>query len=250
MTTFYIYTLWLHASAGMLGLAVFWIPVFLKKGSKNHKRIGGWYLNLMMVTALTGLGIALIMLFQPLAVSPPPDSFSPEQIVELAASTQQRAAFFFLLAFLLIASTQRASLALVAKANRQLLRRPIHLIAPMLLLVAAFYLLWRGIAETSILYLVFAGLGLFISTGQLWYAFKPELQRGEWLLEHIRSTVGSGIAAHTAFFVFGAASVMGELFRGQMVLLPWILPSVVGATAIALLTQSYKRRLGNRRTGP
>lgn len=248
MATLYQYTLWLHISAGMLGLTLFWIPIIVKKGSKNHKRIGRWYLNLMTATGVTGLVMALMMFFVPLAVSPPPANFSPEQISELAASTQQRAAFFFLLAFLLIASAQRATLALVAKADRQLLQRPLHLVAPTLLVISAVYMAWLGLADSSVLYLVFAGLGLFIGTGQLWYAFKPTLERGEWLLEHIRSTLGSGIAAHTALFVFGAASVMEELFSGQMILLPWILPGVVGGTAIALLTQSYKRRLGSSRS--
>lgn len=247
MASLYQYTLWLHASAGILGLALFWIPVILKKGSRNHKRIGRWYLQLMMTTALTGLAIALMMLFVPLAVSPPLANSTPEQIVELAASTQQRSAFFFLLAFLLISTTQRATLALVARADRQLLRRSIHLLAPVLLLVSSVYLVWLGVTDSSVLYLVFAGLGLFIGSGQLWYAYKPTLERGEWLLEHIRNTIASGIAAHTAFFVFGAASVMGELFSGPLVLLPWVLPGVVGGTAISLLTQSYKRRLGSPR---
>jgi len=48
-----------------------------------------------------------------------------------------------------------------------------------------------------------------------------------------------GIAAYTAFFAFGGATFFGNLFDGYAMIIPWILPTIMGVGLI----KWYKRKL-------
>ena len=57
--------------------------------------------------------------------------------------------------------------------------------------------------------------------------------------------VGSGIAFHTAFLVFGWQGLFGGgLIQGTWWFLPWILPAVIGISALRVWTRFYKRKFG------
>ena len=63
--------------------------------------------------------------------------------------------------------------------------------------------------------------------------------------KHMEEMVGSGIAFHTAFLVFGARRLFGSaLIQGTWSFLPWILPIALGLPALHFWTHFYKRKFG------
>ena len=66
-----------------------------------------------------------------------------------------------------------------------------------------------------------------------------------WWYTHMGGMIGSGIAFHTAFLVFGGQRLWGgALMQGGWSFLPWILPSVLGFPALYFWTRYYKRKFG------
>jgi len=45
---------------------------------------------------------------------------------------------------------------------------------------------------------------------------------------HIQGTIISGIAAYTAFFAFGGRRIFAAFLEGPLMVLPWILPTILG----------------------
>ena len=67
-----------------------------------------------------------------------------------------------------------------------------------------------------------------------------------WWYKHIDGMMGSGIAFHTAFLVFGGRSVFGgALIEGTWSFLPWVLPTALGLPALHFWTRYYKRKFGD-----
>ena len=55
-----------------------------------------------------------------------------------------------------------------------------------------------------------------------------------WLYSHLGSMIGGGIAFHMAFAVFGAQRVFSYELAGPLIMLPWMLPTIIGLPAIAV----------------
>ena len=80
-----------------------------------------------------------------------------------------------------------------------------------------------------------------VSSGNLsYYIFKKSIKKREWLIEHLGNIIGAGIGAYTAFFAFGGRRFLAEIFAGQLQVVPWILPGVIGGIAIAYLSKRYR----------
>jgi len=94
----------------------------------------------------------------------------------------------------------------------------------------------------GVLQWVFSLLGMGNALNMWRYIFKPTLHKGDWLLSHIGNILGAGIGAHTAFLVFGGRSFLDQWVPGDLQLWLWIAPSVIGGTAITLVSLRYGRR--------
>ena len=63
----------------------------------------------------------------------------------------------------------------------------------------------------------------------------------DWMKEHIVSMGTSGIAAHTAFLVFGASRVLPiALTQSSWAFIPWVAPSVVGVILMRRAVLKYQ----------
>ncbi|MEL7163813.1 MAG: hypothetical protein AAFN92_23850, partial [Bacteroidota bacterium] len=91
------------------------------------------------------------------------------------------------------------------------------------------------------------GHGLLVAFGVLGTLVIPSLVqdlRGrqreyEWLEEHLSGMLISAIAAFTAFFSFGGRRIFGETFGGNLEIVVWLAPTVIGVAVI----RWYKFRL-------
>ncbi|MBI2381994.1 MAG: hypothetical protein HYV16_14670 [Gammaproteobacteria bacterium] len=243
-TNFLYQSFWiLHILGGAAGLITFWLPVAFRKGSPRHKQTGTWFVWGMTAAGLTGLAMSSWWLYEPmlrLAREVQPLAH-PER-----AYLQVRLAGGFLgvLSLLLLANLRHGVLVLRAKQDRALLRRPAHLALQGSMALASLVAVLVGWRYQHTLMQVFGGIGLFSAFNTLRYCFKAQLSSREWWIEHLSMLITCGIAAHSAFFVFGASRVIGQLFTGSWQLVPWLAPTVIGVPAIILASRHYRRKFG------
>jgi hypothetical protein len=64
----------------------------------------------------------------------------------------------------------------------------------------------------------------------------------EWVIAHLSSIIGAGIASYTAFFVFGGNRFMAQIFDGQLMMIPWVAPGVIGSCIIGHLSYQYHKQ--------
>jgi hypothetical protein len=69
-----------------------------------------------------------------------------------------------------------------------------------------------------------------------------------WLYEHLGAFLGTGIAFHTAFAVFGASQIFNFNLSGFVQVIPWITPALIGVPAIMIWTRFYKNKYGDLTT--
>lgn len=242
MNLLYAVILPLHAAMGLFGLAVFWAPIVVRKGGENHRRYGRLFVGLMTGVALSGVVLAALLWWDPVAVKASAATV-PEDRQRLIGQYREASYLLFLLGVLLLNSTRQAVETLRAKADRRRLRSPANVGLLMLLLATASIMSIVGYRAGNVIFMAFAGIGLFVSLNSLWYTFKPAIRRNEWMLHHVGNILGAGIAAHTAFLVFGARTWMSDIFPPGWHYLPWLAPSVIGGLAIALINRHLAKSL-------
>ena len=244
MAKVYSAVLGLHAVFGVAGLVLFWIPVLLQKGSFWHKRAGRYFALTMIVAAASGLVMAIMMYLDPVGIKVRSPDLGAAAIAFITAQSRQNAVFLALLSVLLFTTVQRSLAALKAKDERRRLRGPAMLFLPVTLGLLGLVVLGIAIRYGAFLFGGFAVVAIVVSALNLRYALKPRLKRKEWILEHLANALGSGIAAHTGFLVFGASSLLGSFLRGNLMLIPWFAPTVVGVAAIVFWVTRYARSFG------
>ena len=245
MLTLHSILLYLHIVAGVIAMVLFWIPITTRKGGLNHRRFGKAYVVTMYSVALSAILMCVMVLSAP-------EFFKAawyERSNDATQLTRNINGFWTLLLVLSLLTynaVNQAMLALKTKRDRSLARQFHHVIAPVALLISAivlFYLTLNGIGN-SVLGYVFSVFGAISAVQVLHYAFAKDVAPNRWLLEHLSSMCGSGIAVYTAFFAFGARHVLAEL--GQWQLLFWIAPGILGGIAIHFWTRKYANQTNRK----
>ena len=72
---------------------------------------------------------------------------------------------------------------------------------------------------------------------------RPE--KKAWFYEHMGAMIGTGIAFHTAFAVFGMSRIFDLGFTGLISIIPWILPAAIGIPGNIIWTNYYKKKFGD-----
>lgn len=116
--------------------------------------------------------------------------------------------------------------------------------------VAAFLLagatLFVGWKVDSVLMMAISFIGLLGTPGNIRrILFKPN-QGLEWKYQHMGAMLGAGIAAHTAFFVFGAGRFVESSLGGSVWV--WLAPTLVGMPA-TMIWERILRRQEQQRAG-
>ncbi|MEL6673887.1 MAG: hypothetical protein AAFR61_16905 [Bacteroidota bacterium] len=217
--------LWLHIGAGFLSVVLFWVPMFTKKGGKAHRRIGQWYVWLMWIVVVSA---ALLSIKNFVIGSYIMASFlgfisiiTGKVLWEGIAILRQKKGYAPWYRQVEIGTNTAVVLAAVA------------------LIIYGFQFLGKPVAAIMFF---FGALGL-TSIRDLRNALKhsPD-QRPNWYLHHLDSMVTSGIAAYTAFFVFGANRFISQYFEGFWAVIPWVAPGVLGGLAIHFYKKSFRKR--------
>ncbi len=60
----------LHIITGAISLFLFWVPCLTRKGTKQHRQFGDYYIKAMLFTSISGVVSSTIVLFLPLTIYP------------------------------------------------------------------------------------------------------------------------------------------------------------------------------------
>ncbi len=236
----------IHVTVGAIALALFWLPIVARKGSDFHRRSGRWFVNGMVAVALTSVAMATLSLIDPIGVRFTGDPASFDDPESVAVNVRVFSLFLLMLAVLVVVSVRHGVLVLEVRDDRSRLRATHRVAAKLVLFALALIVGGVGLRFGEPLLMIFAVVGAVGAIGMLRYTFKPTLSRNEWWIEHLGNMIGGGIAAYTAFFAFGGRRFLAELLTGHWMIVPWVVPAIVGTIAIAALSRRYRRRFASR----
>ena len=235
----------LHIAASSCGLLLIWIPVITRKVNLNHIKFGRYFANIMYAVGFSGIPTTTLDLLFPLAMHAPDVVLEPARAIAISREVRDFALFLFSISLLVLLSIRHGWLTIQGKEDRSALRNPSRLGLCAALIFAGLGLSLNGLATSSILFVLFGLFEIYTSASYLHFALKPEIQAKEWWTEHLNGLIASGIAAYTAFFVFGGLNflndVFGDTIEGYSILL-WVASGVIGGTAIGYQTKKYRTK--------
>lgn len=225
-----------HVVAGFVGLAAFWIPVFVRKGGRAHKRAGRVYAGCAYVVTLSAVVVSAVRVvgyrLEGTGLRDQPELY----------------AFACLLGYLGVATFANVRQAMRAVATRrapETLRTPFHAAVAWAAVGSSGAAVAMALAAWSSVSPVLLGLspiGAFTGWRMLRLMRRPGAERMGWLYSHLASMLGGGIAFHTAFLVFGAQRIWDYRLEGALGIVPWLLPTAAGVPAIVVWTRRYRRK--------
>ena len=216
----------LHIITGAPGLIGFWLPVSSQKASAFHKRSGRAFVWLMLATGSSAIVMSSLTLFAPIATHPKlvgHAEFGDPDII--------RAIFGWMMLYLAILTINLAWYGRLAVRNRQNHRgnRAWHNMAlQAILLVASANCALQGALVGQPMLVGMSMVGFATVGTNLWFLLRRPGPL-EWLTEHIKALVGTGISVYTAFFAFGAVRLVPELALTPAL---WAIPLVTGLALI------------------
>ncbi|MEM1320468.1 MAG: hypothetical protein AAGG75_09435 [Bacteroidota bacterium] len=214
-----------HVFSGFTSLALFWIPMFTRKGGLNHRRIGKIYVYLMSIVVITAALLCLVALTEGRFIGASFLGFlsliTGQAVWEGVAILNTKKGFsrsFLWTQKLFQLSTFSFGLAL---------------------LITGLVLINQGF---GVVMLIFGILGIS-NFSKVWNIIRGrDLEQKDWFNGHLEGMIISGIAAYTAFFVFGGRQFLGNIFTGYWMVVPWVAPTVIGIFSIRYLKKYYARK--------
>jgi hypothetical protein len=233
-----------HIVCGFVGLTAFWVPVFARKGQRLHinaGRIFTWSAYLVITTAIV---TAVIRVIWPVEVSRLPASASAETIARVVEQSRVFGTFLLYLGIVTLAGLHHGLAVLRAHRAGRPLRTRTHTALNYVSVVASAVVVFLGLWFRQPILLALSPIGILGGVEALKYARRPSPSRMSWWYEHMGGMLGTGVAFHTAFLIFGARQLFGLSGEGLLAVLPWILPSAIGIPAIVIWTNYYRRKFG------
>lgn len=229
----------LHIALGVIALFLFWIPMLSRKGSTVHRSSGRYYGHIMKAVALSGIAMTALVWLDPIATKGTglmvDGKISQGKLDFLMLINL----FLFLLSLLTWVTIRHATGSLLCKQNRDPLKHWTYQAPVWLLTAVAPYAAWQGFVFNMPLVIVFSAISIVSCIGILNYLHTKTVTANRWLIEHAAAMLGSGIAAYTTFFAFGGRALFANLLPGYWMMLPWLLPSLIGVPTSIW----FKRRL-------
>ncbi len=232
----------IHITTGAPGLIGFWLPVAAKKGGELHRLSGRFFAICMLVTASAAICMSTLTLLWPMPTHPHlvdhPDFADPELV---------RGIFGWMMLYLAILTINLAWYGWRAAANKldhAKNRDWINWTLQAVLFIASAQCAIEGLRIGQPMMIGISTIGFATVGTNLWFLMRDKPSPIEWLLEHIKAIVGTGISVYTAFFAFGAVRFMPELALAPVL---WAIPLLVGLGLIIYHQRQVTRRFNARR---
>lgn len=210
-----------HIWAGFALLALFWVPLFVKKGGRAHVVTGRIYTWVMFGILFTAAALC---------------------VYRIATGNWSQG---FALGFLTLISFNALWYG-YAIAIKKKLTPSIALARRIQFLVTGIYglvLCYLGVKYGQVLFIIFGILGFLPMVFAVINALRkaPKTQF-DWLREHYGNMIISGGAAYTAFLAFGSRVFFTIPEDSAWGIVPWVLPTAIAV--IAVLLYNKKRGVG------
>ena len=243
MLTLYRTIIICHIAAGAVSLILFWVPVVSKKGSCLHIQAGKGYVWFLYFLTATGFISSLMVIADPQLFKP--GHFArTDDVAGMTEAVRRFWLFLIYLCLLVLTNVRHAVMVLKAgKEPRKLLTNG-HVILPVTLTLASFWLFYSGMVADMILFKIFACIGGFSGIRTLLYCLSHQAERRDRMKQHISHMLGSGIGIYTAFLAFGGRALLDVLAKWQVVF--WVLPSVVGTLGIVYAVRRFTGKSARR----
>lgn len=236
-TLFHIF-LWSHICAGAVGLVTFWVPIFTRKGSADHVRIGRIFSYCMLATGTFAIGISTCTLIDPLGTHP--------HIADVALVS---GIFGWMMIYLAILTVNLAWYGLQCIRNRRdhsgnAEWRNVSL--QYIVMALALNTAVQGFLIDQVLMMGISIVGIATGVTNLRFIYGTP-SRVSWQLEHVKGLVGAGISVYTAFLAFGAVRLVPELALSPVL---WAIPLVTGLAIILYQWRVILLRQPHPRSAP
>ena len=217
----------LHIATGSVGLIIIWIPIAGRKGGQLHRRAGTLFVQSMIATGFTAVGISLTTLSDPTGTHPQltnhPVFSDPTAISNIFGW------MMLYLATLTINLAWQGWLSMRNGRDHARNRAWHNLLSQAILLATSVNCCVQGISAGEPMMVGISVVGFATVATNLWFLYKPQPLPTDRIKEHIKCLVGAGISVYTAFFAFGAVRLFPELALTPGL---WAIPLVVGLTLI------------------
>jgi len=211
--------IYIHAFLGGIGLLTGIGSMAVKKGGKLHKRMGKIF-TLSMITSC--------IIIVPISWLPNHESL-----------------FLFLISLFTIYLVLIGRRALTFKSRKKLKAETVDIAISATMLIFSLFMLAYGAygffnrVPDNILYIIFGGLGLFLTIKNFIFYKNFKEQKIAWLLVHLTHMIAGLIASITAFIVAGL-----KLWT----ITAWVLPSIIGTVYIIYWRLKTKGKIGQPKT--
>lgn len=214
----------IHIITGSIALVSFWLPVLSRKGGVTHRVSGKIYVLAMWVT----MGTAILL-----------------GVANFFLGYFAVAAFLTYLALLTSYPLWYGAVSLRMKKGLTTMYLTINRAFVWVLFLAGIALIGYGFHPSSggwsILMWIFAGLGI-LQCRDLVRSNEAIRRTYVPIIQHIRGMIISGIAAHTAFAAFGGRQVLGSVIDTQWMIIPWVLPTIIGVVMIKVAKRRWQHK--------
>ena len=220
-----------HVIAGAVALTSCWGSVLTRKGGPAHRRWGKAFTTSIYAASFMALGIGLLSLRWPLAMHP-----------QLTDETLYRGLFGWMMIYLALLTMRmtRYGLQMVANKRNHPANRHWSMVALQIAVLATGTNCFvQGIMLNQPLMIGVSIIGFGTTATYLWYMFKPAPGARDYIPEHLKAMVATGIAAYTAFLSVGLIELFPEHAFNPII---WVLPTVVGVAIIGYFLRTLPGR--------
>ena len=228
-----------HIVIGAVGIISFWIPVLSKKGQDLHRRGGGLFIRVMLVTGVIAILVSTCSLLDPQGTHP--------LVLDVQLIRAQFGWLMLFLGVLTLSLSWHGLQTVKLRLNHTGHRNPFSTVLHLGVVATGLNCAYQGAFVVDKVLLVWVGLlGASSALSILHFIYSGNHDKREWLHQHLRSSVGAGISAYTAFL-----AVMIVRWRPEEAFNPmlWILPTIPGSLYIGFHEGPlYVARFRERRT--
>jgi hypothetical protein len=227
-----------HIAFGFLGLASFWLPLFVHKGGTLHRRVGWVFVGAMSFASITAAVLSMLRLVQ-----------LKNSSQALTLETASGSLFLLNVALLTFASVYHGVQVLRQKKRTGPvgLQPPgaFHLLLPALLFAFSLAMVGVGIVLRSPVLLTLPVVGLFVSWQQLWCTLRAPQSNMFWWFQHMAGMFGGCIAALTAALITNSRTVAHFAPLPEWAF--WIAPSALGVPVLLVWQRMYRKKFAGAR---
>lgn len=228
-----------HIIAGVVGLVSFWAVIATRKGGPAHRAWGFRFAYAMLATGAVAILISLCSLADPLATH--------KDFTDAALARGLFGWMMLYLALLTLGLAWHALMAVRLKADHARHSNPVGVGLQIATVAAAAQCAAQGFVLGQPLMIGIATIGVASGALTLWFIAQSKPRRTAYVLEHIRSGVGAGISAYTAFLSVGLVRAFPEHAFNPAV---WAAPTIFGVGLILFHQLRVRRAARVRAAAP